>query len=98
MAEVKGGGLGYIDIGSDALGLGGLGQGIGQTAVAKSVEGCGKRPLFGRKAWNDCVANQQSLKSQAITAQSTPPQNNNTIIIIAAVIAVVVVLVLVMKK
>lgn len=99
MAEVKGGGLGYIELANDSLGLGALGQGIGGAISSNAVEGCGRRPaLFGRAKWNECVAKNQALKSQIITAQTTPTPPNNTLIIAIVAVVVVVVLVVVLKK
>lgn len=102
MAEVKGGGLGYIELANDSLGLGALGTGIGGAIAAKAVDGCGTRPaLFGKRKWNECVARNQSLKSQQLSIlanQPVPTPPNNTLIIAIVAVVVVVVLVVVLKK
>lgn len=100
MPEVKGGGLGYIELGNDSLGLGALGTGIGGAIAAKAVDGCGTRPaLFGKRKWNECVARNQDLKSQQLgVLANQPPPPNNTLIIAVVAVLVVVVLVVVIKK
>src|SRR5690554_1062099 len=85
-------------------GIGSITEGIGDISESNSVEGCGRRPLFGKakkRAFNDCVESkldierlrvEQQLGQQDLMAQNQEAAAKTTkfIVIGAIVIAVII--------
>lgn len=73
--------------------------GIGGALNANRVEGCGTRPLFdeaGKATFDQCVQNQQALKSEAISIQQDEASTKNNKVVIYAVVAIVALILLYM--